>query len=121
VWLTRGTLAAWRETVELREVRYGLDMLGFRTCQLTLVTTRLDVQVYRVADLYRQRWQVETSPAPRKTTMPMDVLHGKTGPGVLQALAVLAIVDNLVHLVMCQSAMRQHIGGERMSVLDARR
>ena len=65
----------------------------------TLVTTLLDAEVYRVADLaelYRQRWQVETSLAHLKTTMRMDVLHCKTVPGVLKELTVFAIVYNLV-------------------------
>jgi IS4 transposase len=91
---------------------------------MTLVTTRLDAAVYRVADLaelYRQRWQVETLLAHLKTTMRMDVLHGQTVPGVLKELTVLALVDNLVRMVMCQSAMLQHTGVERISVLDALR
>jgi len=106
----------------LREVRYHLDTPGVRTRQVTLVTTLLDAAVYRVADLaelYRQRWQVETALAPLKTTMHMDVLHGNTVPGVLKAVTVFAIVYHLVRLVMCQSATRQHIGVERISFLDA--
>ena len=53
--------------------------------------------------------------------MQMDVLHGKTVPGVLKELTVFAIVYNLVHMVMCQSATLQHIGVERISFLDALR
>ena len=123
-WLTRETLAALPETLVLREVRYHIGTPGFRTRQITLVTTLLDAAVYRVADLaelYRQRWQVETSLAQLKTTMQMDVLHCKTVPGVLKELTVFAIVYNLVRLVMCQSAMLQHIGVERISFLDALR
>jgi IS4 transposase len=108
----------------LREVRYHLDTPGFRTRQITLVTTLLDAELYRVADLaelYRQRWQVETSLAHLKTTMHMEVLHGKTASGVLKELIALAIVDNLVRLVMWHSALLQHIGVERISVLDALR
>jgi hypothetical protein len=91
---------------------------------MTLVTTRLEAEVYRVADLaelYRQRRQVETSLAQRKTTMQMDVRHGKTVPGVLKAVTVFAIVDNLVRLVMRPSATRQQTAGERISFLDALR
>jgi hypothetical protein len=51
----------------------------------------------------------------------MDVLHGKTVSGVLKELTVFAIVDNLVRMVMCQSAMLQHIDVERISFLDALR
>lgn len=53
--------------------------------------------------------------------MNMDVWHGQTTLGVLKELTVLAIVYNLVRLVMCESAMRQHTGVERISVLDALR
>jgi IS4 transposase len=83
-------------------VRYHLDTPGFRTRQITLVTTLLAPEVYHVADLaklYRQRWQVETSLAHLKTTMQMDVLHGKTVPGVLKELTVFALVYNLVRMV----------------------
>jgi Transposase DDE domain len=123
-WLTRETLAALPETLELREVRYRISTPGFRTRQITLVTTRLDAEIYRVADcaeLYRQRWQVETALARLKTRMQMDVLHCKTVPGVLKELTVFAIVYNLVRLVMCQSATLQQIGVERISFLDALR
>jgi hypothetical protein len=123
-WLTRETLAALPETLELREVRYGIDTPGFRTRQITLVTTLLDAAVYPVAELaelYSQRWQVETSLAQLKTTMQMDVLHCKTVPGVLKELTVFAIVYNLVRMVICQSAALQHVGVERISFLDALR
>jgi hypothetical protein len=123
-WLTREALAALPEALVLREVRYSLSTPGFRTRQITLVTTLLDAEVYRVADLaelYRQRWQVETSLAHLKTTMQMDVLHCKTVSGVLKELTVFAIVYNLVRLVMWQSATLQHTAVERISFLDALR
>jgi IS4 transposase len=105
-------------------VRYPIGTPGFRTRQMTLVTTRLDAKVYRVADLaerYRRRWQVETSLAQLKTMMRMDVLPCKTVPGVLKELTVFAIVYHLVRLVMCQSALLQHLAVERISFLDALR
>jgi hypothetical protein len=123
-WLTREALAALPETLVLREVRYHIGRPGFRTRQITLVTTLLDAGSYRVADLaalYHQRWQVETSLAHLKTTMRMAVLHCKTVSGVLKELTVFAIVDNLVRMVMCQSAMLQHIDVARISFLDALR
>jgi hypothetical protein len=71
--------------------------------------------------LYRLRWQVETSLAHLKTTMQMEILHGKTVPGVLKELTVFAIVYHLVRLVMYQSSTLQHIGVERISCVDALR
>jgi hypothetical protein len=108
----------------LREVRYDIGTPGFRTRQTTRVTMRLDAAISRVADLAersRQRGQVATSRAHLKTTMPMAVLHGHTVSGVLKELTACAIVDNLVRMVMWHSAIRQHMGVERISVLDALR
>jgi Transposase DDE domain len=107
-----------------REVRYDIGTPGFRTRQITLVTTLLDAEISRVADLaerYRQCWQVETSLAHLKTTMHMEVLHCKTVSGVLKELTAFAIVYNLVRMVMWHSAIRQHMGVERISFLDALR
>jgi hypothetical protein len=66
-------------------------------------------------------YNIETSLAPLKTTMPMAVLHGQTVPGVLKALTVCALVDNLVRMVMCQSARLPHLSVERISFLEALR
>jgi Transposase DDE domain len=123
-WLAKETLAALPEALTLREVRSQIGTPGFRTREITLVTTLLDAEIYRVADLAersRQRWPVETALAQLKTTMQMDVLHCKTVSGVLKELTVFAIVYNLVRLVMLQSATRQHTAVERISFLDALR
>ena len=108
----------------LRGVRYHRSTPGFRTRAITLVTTLLDPEVYSVpdlAELYRRRWQVETARAPLKTTMPRDVWHGQTVPGVWNELTILAIVSNLVRLVRCPSATRPHSRGERSRGLEALR
>jgi hypothetical protein len=85
-WLTRQALAALPEALVCRAVRYGIGRPGFRTRQITLVTTRLDAVVYRADDLaalHQLHWQVDTPLAQLKTTMPMEVWHGQTVPGVL--------------------------------------
>jgi hypothetical protein len=66
-------------------------------------------------------YNVETALAQLKTTMRMEVLRCKTVLGVLKELTVFALVDNLVRMVMGQSARLQHLGVERISVLDALR
>jgi hypothetical protein len=50
------------DALVLREVRYRLGAPGCRTREIRLGTTRLDADLYRVADLAeldRQRWPVE--------------------------------------------------------------
>jgi Transposase DDE domain len=123
-WLSREALAALPDPLVLREVRYRIGTAGFRTREITLITTLLDAETYGVrdlAELYRQRWQVETALSHLKTTMQMEVLHCKTVPGVLKELTVFAIVYNLVRLVMCQSATLQRLNIERISFIDALR
>src|SRR5262245_9463252 len=66
-------------------------------------------------------YNIETALAQLKTTMRMDVLDCKTVLRVLKELTIFAIVDNLVRMVMGQSAALQQVGVERISFLDALR
>jgi hypothetical protein len=52
-WLTPTTCPSWltREALVLREVRYCISTPDFRTREITLVTTLLDAEISRVADL----------------------------------------------------------------------
>jgi hypothetical protein len=107
-----------------REGRDPIGTPGFRTRQIPLATMLLDAERSPVTDLaawYRQRWHIEPSRAHRKTTMPREVVPGKTVPGVLQDLTIFALVYDLVRMAMWHSAMRQHLNVERISVLDALR
>ena len=105
-------------------MRYRVEQRGFRTREVTLVTTLLDAELYtleELATLYLQRWQIETDFAHLKTTMKMDVLKCKTVPGVMKELAVFVLVYNLVRMVMLKSAKLQKVNVERISFFDALR
>jgi hypothetical protein len=91
---------------------------------VTLVTTLLDAELYpleALAELYRQRWQVEQHLRESKQTMEMDILKCKTVEGVLKELAVYAIVYNLVQVVLRAAAWRQKKPQFRLSFVDALR
>jgi hypothetical protein len=54
---------------------------GFRTQQVSLITTLLDAKAYSTLDLvklYQFRWDVELDLQHLKTTLGMDVLRGKS-------------------------------------------
>ena len=51
----------------------------------------------------------------------MEVLHCHSVEGVLEELAMFALVYNLVRLVMLEAARRQEVPVERISFLDALR
>lgn len=110
------------ETLLLRELRYLVQRRGCRTKEVTLVTTLLDAEQYpaeELAELYGQRWQIETNLRHLKQTMKMDILHCETVHGVLKELTVFALVYNLVRAVMCAAAQRQGVAVERISFADA--
>jgi hypothetical protein len=121
-WLPAADFALLPETLLLRELRYRVERRGCRTKEVTLVTTLLDAEQYpaeELAELYGQRWQIETNLRHLKQTMKMDILHCETVSGVLKELTVFALVYNLVRAVMCAAAQRQGVAVERISFADA--
>lgn len=110
-------------TLAVRETRYAVNNRpGFRASTVTLVSTLLDGTAYPAdsrADLYRQRWQVETDLAHLKTTLGMDVLKCETEAGVMKELVAFAIVYNLVRVVMLEAGQRQKVPPARISFVDA--
>jgi Transposase DDE domain len=121
-WMTKAEYAALPNSIMLRELRYEVVQPGRRTKRVTLITTLLDPVQYpaqAVADLYGQRWQIETNLRHLKQTMNMDILRCETVAGVLKELTMFALVYNLVRTVMCVAAERQQVAVDRISFADA--
>jgi len=97
---------------------------GFRPTTITLVTTLLDSYRYTLsslANILRQRWEIETNFGHIKTTMKMEVLKCQTVDGVLRELHVFALIYNMVRQVMLEAACRQRVDVRRISFIDALR
>ncbi|HEY2881875.1 MAG TPA: IS4 family transposase [Pirellulales bacterium] len=123
-WISQEAYAALPKKIIVRELKYFTKLRGGRTKVITLVTTLVDAQAYpatALADLYGQRWQIETNLASLKTTMRMDVLRSKTVAGVRKELAIYALVYNLVRLVMWKAAQQEQVRTPRVSFVDALR
>jgi hypothetical protein len=121
-WMSSAEFAALPASLTLRELRYQVQQRGCRTKQVTLVSTLLDPQQYPaqdLAELYGQRWQIETNLRHLKQTMKMDILHCETVDGVLKELTMFALVYNLVRAVMHAAAVRQEVAVDRISFADA--
>jgi hypothetical protein len=121
-WLTAERYAALPEVLTVRELRYTIPIPGRRTRVVTLATTLLDPVKYPatdIAELYGQRWQIETNFRHLKQTLRMDVLRCQTVEGVQKELTMYALVYNLVRLVMLEAAQRQRVPVERVSFVDA--
>ena len=120
-WLARETWDRLPELLRVRELRYRVTRRGFRSHEVTLVTSLLDPPGYPkedVAELYGLRWQVETNLRHLKSTMRMDVLRCQTVDGIHRELAVFGIVYNAVRLVMIHAAEAQGIPPDRISFVD---
>ena len=123
-WMTQDEFAELPVEITVRELRYRVEVPGFRVRVITLVTTLLDPLIYpkdKLAKLYRKRWQIELNLRHIKITMKMDILHCKTVDGVMKELAMFALVYNLVISVMVESAGIQNVSVDRVSFIDALR
>ena len=121
-WITAEEYAELPGHLVVRQLRYPVERPGFRTKEVTLVTTLLDADLYpllALAELYRQRWQAEQHLRELKTTLHMDVLRCKTVDGVLKELYVFALVYNLARVVLGAAARRQGLPIGRLSFIDA--
>jgi Transposase DDE domain len=122
--MSAGEFRALPASIVVRELRYRIDVPGFRTREVTLATTLLDAEMYpadELASLYGTRWRVEEHLKALKQTMKMDVLKCKTVDGVLKELTMYAAAYNLVRLTMIEASGRQGVGVERISFIDALR
>ena len=80
--------------MQLRVVRFRVEVLGFRTEHIAVVTTLLDETKYpddAIAQLYLSRWQVELNLRDLKTAMGMDILRTQTPAMIEKELYVHAI------------------------------
>jgi hypothetical protein len=121
-WITAEAYAALPGSIPVRELRFAIAVPGFRTKEVTLVTTLLDPIRYpadELAQLYFDRWQVEVNLRHLKQTLHLDVLRCKTVDGVRKELCMIALTYNLVRLVMATAAGRQHVDPDRISFIDA--
>jgi hypothetical protein len=121
-WMTAEEYEALPDEITVRELRYRVEVPGYRVREITLVTTLRDAAVYpalALAELYFRRWQVEINIRHLKITMKMDVLRCETVEGVLKELSVFALAYNLVRSVMGESARLKRVDPDRIGLVDA--
>jgi len=94
------------QQILLREVRFHIPIKGFRTEDVTLVTTLLDAKFYTrtdLAELYRRRWQAEIDIRHLKTTVAMEHLPVKTPEMVRKEFYVHLLAYNLIRAIQIQA------------------
>lgn len=106
------------EVLTLRLVRCRLNVPGFRTRKVILVTTLLDRQAYpasKLAELYYRRWFMELSLRNLKSTLQMDQLSCKTPANLKREIRLHFLVHNLVRRLMLEAARRHRVPLQRVS------
>lgn len=121
-WLTAAQYAKLPAELVVRELRYRVTRPGFRTEQITLITSLLDPTRYpkaALADLYGKRWRIETDLRDLKQTLGADVLRCGTVAGVVRELLTFALIYNLVRELMLEASERQGCQPRDLMFIDA--
>ncbi len=121
--LTLEDFTSLPKTLTVREVHYYIAIPGFRTSQVSLITTLLDSETYSTLDLvrlYGERWDVELDLKHLKTTLGMDVLRGRTPAMVRQELYVYMLAYNLLRTLMWEASRTYGVPPLRLSLQGTR-
>ena len=115
---TAETWAALPEEFTVRLVEIVVNVPGFRTHKIVLVTTLLDAQPYSteaLSRLYFRRWSVELFFRDIKQTLGMDVLRCKSPALVRKEIVMHAIGYNLIRALMQDIAHSYQVAVQRLS------
>ena len=120
--LRREQWAALPEEIQVRIVRFTAACRGFRTQQITLVTTLLDAHLYPAPELvalYLRRWRIELCLRDVKTTLGLEQLRCQSPTMVRKELLAGLIAHNLIRCVMAEAAQVYEAELERLSFKGA--
>jgi len=117
-WLDKTAWRAMPDRLWLREIHFRVEIPGFRTEAVTVVTTLLDPRAFpkeAFVGLYRKRWLAELFLRDIKTTLGMDILRCKSPEMIHKELAMYQIAYNLIRALMLEAASQHDIPLERIS------
>jgi hypothetical protein len=123
--LSKKEWAALPDQITVRILHLRIDKPGFRTRQLTVVTTLLDADLYPAQEIlqtYFKRWRLEMCLDDLKTTLHMEMLKCKTPKMVHKELLIFLTAHNFLRWIMAQAAWAEDADLERISfkgTLDA--
>ena len=110
--------AATPDVLPVRLIRTRVVRAGFRTRQITLVTTLLDPIAYPAEEIlrtYLHRWTLELCLDDLKTTLGMQALRCRTPSMVQKELLAFLIAYNLLRWIMAQAARQEEADLRRIS------
>lgn len=115
---TKEQWAALPSEIEVRIIERTVDVPGFRSEKIIVVSTLTDPSQYAADELiglYRRRWAVELFLRDIKITLGMDVLKCQTPSMVRKELVMYLICYNLLRALMQQAAQQEGPCIERIS------
>jgi len=104
--------------ITVRVIRFTPGIRGFRSRQITLVTTLLDAAAYpaeEIIALYLRRWRLELCLRDLKTTMGMETLRCKTPDMAEKELLAYLVAHNVIRCVMAEAMAQHEVELERLS------
>jgi hypothetical protein len=107
-WMDQATYDALPETMELRELRFPVTQPGYRTTEITIVTTLTDADVYTKADLselYGFRWNAELDIRAIKQNLNLNHVRCKSPEMVRRELWTTLLAYNLVRTTAAAAAV----------------
>jgi hypothetical protein len=110
--------AALPEQITVRILRQRVQKAGFRTREITLVTTLLDGELYPAAEIweaYLKRWRLEMCLDDLKTTFRMEQLSCRSPDQVKKELLVFLTAHNFLRWMMAHAAQVGEVDLERLS------
>ena len=116
--VTKEELKALPNTLQLRLVRYRIQIPGCRCQEVILVTTLLDAQRFgatQLAQLYLLRWSVELHFHQIKILLGMDVLRCLSPAMVRKELLMHLVAYNLIRALMQRASLIYHVQLRRLS------
>jgi hypothetical protein len=105
-------------SISVRVIRSCLQIRGFRTKTLWIITMLLDAHRYpatAICDLYLQRWQTELSFRDLTTAMSMESLRCRSPNMIEKELRVFLIAYNCVRGLMAEAASMYVLPRQRIS------
>ena len=113
------------EELAIRLVHFRIEVRGYRTRSVIVVTSLLDETAFpnaAIAELYGLRWQIELHYRQIKTNLALDVLRGLSPAMIERELWMHALAYNLVRALLLETALAHAVPIERLSfkgTLDA--
>ena len=107
-WMDQATYETIPETMTLRELQFQVIQPGYRTQQITIVTTLTDAEVYSkadIAELYGFRWNAELDIRAIKQNLNLNHVRCKSPEMVRRELWTTLLAYNLVRTTAAAAAL----------------